>query len=563
VATPHRVDPITVSVVQHRLEAIVEEMGDVMVRTSYSQILNASRDFSVAILAADGRIVAQTAPIPMHVWALPWAAQSVLKVFKGRILPGDVFLLNDPYHGNSHLPDLTAFVPVFCEERLAFWCVNRAHQSDIGGGAHGGYNSNATEIWQEGLRIPPLQLSEGGKLRDDVLYLLQMNVRHPNDFRGDVLAMLGSAKTGEQRVQQLLEDYGRNRVSSAIEESLDGSERHARSCVASWKDGIYRGEAVLDDDGHNARDIHVRAKVVKRQSSVLVDLTASDPQVEGFVNSTYPTTYSAVALAFAFLLDSDIPKNAGTFRPLIVKARRGTVVWANPPAATTLNTASCGVEIVAAVLQALAPACPGRSIAGWSKRFRIALRGVDPRSRRPFIWHLFHAKGGGGASASGDGWSTTGEFVTVGANKFGSVELTEARFPLFFVRHEYRPNSGGDGMYRGGLGAILDLRMEADALGNTAGDGIRHAAYGLFGGETGRPHRYILRRANGANRPLRTKESGIRIDRGDILHIESAGGGGWGDPALRDSGARATDLRDGFVTRARRRKRETSSSSSG
>src|ERR671910_894136 len=218
-------DPITVSVLTHRFEAIVQEMGEAMLRTAYSQILNSSRDFSTAICDHQARLVAQADHVPIHVGAIPWAAESVSKAFEGQVRPGDVYLLNDPYHGNNHLPDLTAFVPVFDGDRLAFWSINRSHQSDIGGATHGAYNPGATEIWHEGLRVPPLRLYDRGRLIDDVNELLVLNVRHPRDFRGDLAAMIGSARVGERRLQALLAEFGSAETHAAIEAVLDGAER--------------------------------------------------------------------------------------------------------------------------------------------------------------------------------------------------------------------------------------------------------------------------------------------------------------------------------------------------
>jgi N-methylhydantoinase B len=544
-----RVDPVTVSVIQHRLHAIVEEMGEAMLRTSYSQILNSSRDFSTAICDPDGRLVAQAEHVPIHVGALPWAVQSVRKFFGDRVRPGDVYLLNDPYHGNNHLPDLTAFVPVFAAQQLVFWSINRSHQSDIGGATHGGYNPGATEIWQEGLRITPLRLYEAGEVREDVLHLIATNLRHPRDFRGDLAAMIGSARVGERRLLALLEEYGVETTLAGVEAVLDGAERQTRACIATWKDGVYRGEAVLDDDGHRYQDIHVRATVTKRGSDLTVDLSDSHPQVVGFVNSSYANMRSAVAMALAYLIDPHTPKNDGTFRPLKVIAREGTVVWANPPAPVTLCTNHCAQEIGEAVIKALAGACPDRAMAGWGRRFRIAIQGRDPRNGRPFIWHMFHARPGGGASSAGDGWASAGEWQAAGGIKFGSVEVTEVRFPLFFRRHEFRPDSAGDGRYRGGVGAVLELvaEVEEPARANTAGDGVRHGACGMAGGQGGLPHRYRLR-SDGRIRVLRTKEVGIPVAPGDVFLVESGGGGGWGDPRKRSAEARAADLANGFVT---------------
>jgi N-methylhydantoinase B len=258
------VDPITVSVVRHRLHAIAEEMGEAMLRTSYSQIINSSRDFSTALCDAEGRLIAQAEHVPIHVGALPWAARAVHDYFRGDVRAGDVFLLNDPYHGGNHLPDLTAFVPVFDGEELAFWSINRSHQSDIGGATHGAYNPGATEIWQEGIRVPPLRLYEAGRLRPDVLDLIVLNVRHPREFRGDLAAMIGSARVGERRLAALLDEFGPATAHAAIEAVLDGAERQVRAVIGAWPDGVYHGAAVLDDDGHGAEDVYIRARVTCR-----------------------------------------------------------------------------------------------------------------------------------------------------------------------------------------------------------------------------------------------------------------------------------------------------------
>src|SRR6202167_4206662 len=346
------VDPVTVSVVQHRLHAIVEEMGEAMLRTSYSQILNSSRDFSTAICDINGRLIAQAEHVPIHVGALPWA------------------------------------------EKPVFWSINRAHQSDIGGSTHGAYNAAATEIWQEGIRVTPLRLYDRGVVRRDVMEMLVSNVRHSHDFRGDLAAMIGSAHVGERRLLALAAEFGWPVTNAAIEAVLDGAERQARAVIAEWKDGVYHGEAFLDDDGHRYTDIHVRATVTKRGSDLTVDLSDSHEQVVGFVNSSFPNMRSAVVVALAYLIDPHTPKNDGAFRPVEEIGRPGTVVWANPGAPVTLCTNHCSQEIIEAIIKALAPACPDRAMAGWGRRFRIAIQGRDPRSGKNFIWHMFQARPG-------------------------------------------------------------------------------------------------------------------------------------------------------------------------
>lgn len=545
-----KADPITRSVVQHRLSSIVEEMGEAMLRTSYSQILNSSRDFSLAICDVQSRLIAQADHIPVHVGALPWATRAVEARFKD-VAPGDVILMNDPDHGGSHLPDLTAFVPVFDGTRRLFWSVVRAHQSDIGGATHGAYNPGATEIWQEGLRIPPIKLYEAGKPREDILDMLALNVRDPYDFRGDLAAMIGAAHMGERRMARLFAELGAPVVEAAIESILDAAEQQTRAVVSRWKDGEFFGEAYLDDDGHGRSDIKIAARVTKRGSDIEVDLSASDPQTTSFVNSSRANMHAAVTMAFAYLIDADIPKNAGAFRPLKVTAKRGTIVWADPGRPVTLCTSHPSNEIVEAVIKALSGSCPERAMGGWGRRFRIAVQGEDPRTGRSFIWHMFQARPGGGASAGGDGWSSIGEWHTVGGLKFGSLEVAEARFPLMFRHHEFRPDSGGDGQFRGGLGVALDLVFETEkpALGNTAGDGARHGACGMLGGEDGKPHHYRLLSEGRPPRVLRTKEVGIEIRPGDCLEVRSAGGGGWGPPEKRSPQARSRDLAQGLVTR--------------
>jgi len=547
------VDPIVASVVQHRLLAIVEEMGEAMLRTSYSQILNSSRDFSTAVCDRDGRLIAQAEHVPIHVGALPYAARAVSEFFAGDIHEGDVFLLNDPYHGGNHLPDLTVFVPVFAGSEPRFWSINRAHQSDIGGASHGAYNAAATDIWQEGLRITPLRLYDRGEVRRDLLEMIVANVRHPRDFRGDLAAMIGSAHVGERRLLALAAELGWPVADAAIEALLDGAERQARAVIAQWKDGLYRGEAYLDDDGRGTADIAIRAVVEKRGSDIIIDLSQSDAQVASFVNSSYANMRSAVAVALSYLIDPQTPKNDGAFRPITVRAKPGTVVWADPGMPVTLATNHCGQEIIEAIIKALAPACPDRAMAGWGRRFRIAVQGRDPRAAmpggKPFIWHFFQARPGGGASPAGDGWPGAGEWQAAGGIKFGSLEVTEVRFPLFFRRHEFRADSGGAGWYRGGTGGVVEMVVETaqPALANTAGDGVRHGACGILGGGDGLPHRYMLYSGDQPPRPIRTKETGLVIRPGDVLVLESGGGGGWGDPAARSPRAIDDDIADGFV----------------
>jgi N-methylhydantoinase B len=254
-------------------------------------------------------------------------------------------------------------------------------------------------------------------------------------------------------------------------------------------------------------------------------------------------------MAFAFLLDPDIAKNEGAFRPLTVRLREGTIVWAREGAPVTMCTSHCSNEIIEAIIVALAQACPERAMGGWGRRLRIALNGTDPRTGRRFIWHMFQARPGGGGSVAGNGYSTIGEWHSAGGIKFGSIEVAESRFPLVFETHEYRPGSAGEGRYRGGYGGDMRLRVEAEGLtnANTAGEGVVHGARGIGGGLDGAPHDYTLLAPDTAPRKLKSKEINVPVPAGSVIHVLSGGGGGWGDPAARDPAAREADAAEGLT----------------
>ena len=543
-----RPDPVTLAVVEHRLESIALEMTEVMLRTAMSQILNSSRDFSTAILDADCQLVAQGEGIPVHVSALPVAGAAVRDYFGDTMSEGDLFILNDPYFGGSHLPDITIIKPVFHEGRLLFYGVNRAHHSDVGGGTHGGYNPRATEIFQEGIRIPPLKLYNKGVPRDDVLQMLSANVRQPENFLGDLNAQIGSVMIAAQRIDGLLESYGADRLLAAVSEILAATERQVRQFISEWPDGVYHGESLVDDDGFENKLIPIRAKVTIAGDSMAIDLGESNPQVTGFINSAYANTRSLAHAAIMYVAPADVAKNEGSMRPVDIIAPKGLIVNANPPAPVCMSTNHCAEEIVEAIFKALSQAVPKSVNAGFSRRLRYAITGKDPRTGRQFIWHFFLARGGGGAAHGYDGWSNVGEVNVAGGIRSPSIEVTEERFPFFIRRHELRPNSGGKGAWRGGLGGICDLvyQGEGPALLNTAGDGIVVPPFGLFDGEDGLPHDYKIL-SNGSERPLGSKETEVVVNPGDHVYCLSSGGGGYGDPSERSQEAEDWDRRNGYV----------------
>ena len=543
-----RPDPVTLAVVEHRLESIAREMTEVMLRTAMSQILNSSRDFSTALLDGDCQLVAQGEGIPVHVSALPVAGAAVRDYFGDTIAEGDLFILNDPYFGGSHLPDITIIRPVFHQGRLLFYAVNRAHHSDVGGGTHGGYNPRATEIFQEGIRIPPLKLYDKGVPREDVLQMLSVNVRQPENFLGDLNAQIGSVMIAAQRIASLLETYGPDRLLAAVEEILSATERQVRQFISEWPDGVYHGEALVDDDGFDNRLIPIRAKVTINGDQMAIDLGESSSQVTGFINSAYANTRSLAHAAIMYVAPANVAKNEGSMRPVDIIAPKGLIVNANPPAPVCMSTNHCAEEIVEAVFKALAQAVPKEVNAGFSRRLRYAITGQDPRTGRQFIWHFFLARGGGGATYGYDGWPNVGEINVAGGIRSPSIEVTEERFPFFIRRHELRPNSGGQGQWRGGLGGICDLVYEGEGTArlNTAGDGIVVPPFGLFEGQDGLPHDYKIL-SNGSERSLGSKETEVKVNPGDHVYCLSSGGGGYGNPSDRSQAADEWDRKNGYV----------------
>ena len=547
----HAVDPITVSVVQHRLRAIVEEMGEAMLRTSYSQILNSSRDFSTALCDPDGRLIAQAEHVPIHVGALPFAARSVHEFFKGRIRPGDVYLLNDPYRGGNHLPDLTAFVPVFDGDRMAFWSINRSHQSDIGGATHGAYNASATEIFQEGIRIPPLMLYEQGQRREDVYEMIVLNVRHPRDFRGDLAAMIGSARIGERRLGQLLAEFGSATTHAAVAAVLDGAERQVRAIVAGWKDGVYEGEAFLDDDGHGAqRHPYPRARHQAGQRPR--HRPDRQPPAGDGLHQLLLRQHPLRGGGGARLSDrSRDPQERRRLPPAeaeaqgghrrLAEARRAGDVVHQPlrPGDHRGDHPRAGTRMPRAGHGRLGPALPhGRA-------------GRRPAHREAV--HLAPVPGAPRAAAA-PRRATAGRAPASGrrpaASSSAASRCRRCAFPCISAATSSAPTAAATDATAAARAASSSSssRPAEPAVGNTAGDGVKYGACGLLGGEDGKPHRYWLQSAGRPDRVLKTKETGIVLRPGDVLHAHSGGGGGWGEPKLRTAEERARDGTLGFVS---------------
>lgn len=541
------VDPITLALVRNRLDHIARQMGWVMVHTSRSPIFNQSHDFSCFITDAAGTLVTQADGIPIHTGGGGFAVRALLNAFAGNIAPGDVFLLNDPYvAGGNHLPDWLIARPVFADNCLIAFTCNRAHQSDIGGGAAGTYNPEATEIFHEGIRLPPLRLIERGMTRTDLWQLLLINTRCPELLDGDLRAMLGATGIGGEEVARIATELGLDTVLATFEAILDHADHRLRAEVAALPDGTYRAEERYDTDCFEAAEIPLRLAILKEGERLTVDFTGTSPQIRGFKNSSLANTYSAVYAGIGAFFDHDIPRNEGTFRCVTVIAPEGSLVNAKAPAPLTMCTVFPAHEIMHMVWWALGQAAPERAIAGWGKNIFPVTAGCGSRGS---TWVMYNWLGcsGAGAVAGRDGFAQMGPMVTLGGLVIPNAETYEQLYPVTVLRHELRSDSGGPGRFRGGTGIIFEAVIESDATYSFRSEGTsRPTGLGVAGGAAGSPGELTI--SVGGGPPRTPPEYGLWQLTPARLMISSPGGGGLGDPLDRPVDAVLRDVRDEVLT---------------
>ena len=540
-------DPIQLALVQARLDHIARQMGWVMIRTSRSPIFNQSHDFSCFITDAAGTLVSQADGIPIHTGGGGFAVRALLKVFSGNIGPDDAFLLNDPYAaGGNHLPDWVIARPVFIAGKLVAFACNRAHQSDIGGGAAGTYNPQATEIFHEGIRLPPLKLIEAGATREDLWQLLLLNTRCPELVDGDLRAMLGATQIGAEQVGELAADLGEEGVFVYFEGILAHADRCLRAALNRLPDGVYRADEQFDNDCFDDVVIPLLLTLTKQAGTLTVDFTGTAPQIRGFKNSSLANTYSAVYAGIASFFDADLPRNEGTFRSVRVIAPEGTVVNARSPAPLTMCTVFPAQEIMHMIWKALGQAAPGRAVAGWGKN---AFPVTSGRSDTGTTWVMYNWGGnaGAGAVAGRDGFNQMGPMVTLGGLVLPNAETYEQLYPIRVLRQEMRADGGGAGQWRGGTGVEYEVQIESPAEYSFRAEGLgRPTGIGVGGAGDGMGSDVEFVRQDGTlNRP--PSFALLREDPG-VLRIRSAGGGGFGDPLLRLVADVIRDVRDEAVS---------------
>jgi N-methylhydantoinase B len=519
---PATLDPIRLEVIKNRLVSLTEEMGAVLMRTAFSPNIKERRDFSCALFDGQGEMLAQAAHIPVHLGSMPLSVAAALRMVELRL--GDMLLLNDPYRGGTHLPDLTLVMPVFCSgPRPVFYLANRAHHADVGGMTAGSLPLS-TEIFQEGLRIPPVRIVKGGAIDADLLQLFLANVRTPVEREGDLTAQIAANRVGERRLQELLETFGLEQLQDYGSRLLDYGEQLMREVIAGLPDGNYRFCDQLDDDGITQQPISIVAELQIKVDAARVDLQESADQVPGCLNAVRAITLSAVYYSFRLLADEEIFYNAGCMRPLEVVTRPGSVVDAIFPAAVAGGNVETSQRIVDVVLGALAQAAPERiPAASCGTMNNLTIGGYDPGRQQLFAYYETIA-GGGGGGPKGPGASGLQTHMTNTLNT--PIEALEHAYPLRIERYQLRSGSGGSGKAKGGEGIVKAIRLLADAQVTLITDRRTTTPYGLNGGAAGKPGQNS-RVSSGRTEKLPGKCS-IQAKVGDVIVIETPGGGGWG-----------------------------------
>ena len=533
-------DPIELEIFKNIYHSIAEEMGAALRRTAFSPNIKERRDYSCAVFDPDGEVIAMGDHMPVHLGSMPMSVRAAVEAFS--LEPGDMVMLNDPFRGGTHLPDITLVAPVYVgrvrpRPRRAgnfpdFYVASRAHHADVGG-AFPGSMGLCREIYQEGLRIPPVRIMRAGKMDRDILSLLLHNVRTPDEREGDLGAQVAACHTGAERLREVCARYGLQRTRQAARELLDYSEEMMRAFLERVSAGVYRAEDFLDNDGISEKPVKLAVAITfdrgrgrqRHTSIVRVDFTGSDPQVEGSVNAVEAITYSACFYVFRCLLREDVPATAGLMRPIHVIAPPGTVVNARPPAAVAGGNVETSQRIVDVLLRALAQAVPDRIPAAASGTMNnLTIGGIDPRTGEPFAYYETIA-GGMGARPGKLGVSGVHTHMTNSLNT--PAEALEYAYPLRVRQYSLRPNSGGKGQYPGGDGIVREIEVLTDAEVTLLAERRIRGPWGLSGGKDGLPGKAFVVRRNGSTEELPGKFN-VRLRKGERISIESPGGGGWG-----------------------------------
>ena len=524
---PHETwDPVTLEVFRNLFYSAAEEMGVALCRTSFSPNIKERRDYSCAVFDGDGHMVAQGEHMPVHLGSMPLSVEAAIE--HAPMEPGDVVALNDPFHGGTHLPDITLVQAVYRagEASPTFYVANRAHHSDVGGMTPGSMPLSRS-IYQEGIRIPPLRIVRGGHVVEDVMALILANVRTPVEREGDLTAQIASNRTGERRLLAMADKYGVDVVTAYMGHLQDYAERMTREAIRAIPDGVYRFEDCMDDDGQGSGPLPIAVTITVDSDRARIDFTGTAPQAQGSVNAIYAITLSAVMYCFRVIVPFPVPSNYGTIRPLEVITPEGTLVNARPPAAVAGGNVETSQRIVDVVLGALAQAIPGQiPAASYGTMSNLTLGGTDPRNGNDYAYYETIA-GGMGARPTADGLDATHCHMTNSLNT--PIEALEHTYPFRVGQYAIRRGSGGRGRFRGGDGIRRDIELLGPGQITILSDRRTQRPYGLQGGEGGEPGRNVLIGADGSEQDLASKAS-VWVEAGTSISIRTPGGGGHGAP---------------------------------
>ena len=528
-------DPVELEIFKNIFHSIAEEMGASLRSTAFSPNIKERRDYSCAVFDSAAEVIAMGDHMPVHLGSMPMSVRAAIESIDLGL--GDIVVLNDPFRGGTHLPDITLVAPVYIAKSKPgrdpdFYVASRAHHADVGG-TYPGSMGLCREIYQEGLRIPPVRIMQSGKMQADVLALLLNNVRTPKEREGDLGAQIAACHTGAARLTEICARYGLKKAQQAARDLLDYSEEMMLSFLKRVPHGHYSAEDFLDNDGIDDRPVKIAVdvRIQNAQPQVIIDFAGSDPQVEGSVNAVEAITYSACFYVFRCLLAEDVPATTGLMRPIRVIAPEGTVVNARPPAAVAAGNVETSQRIVDVLLRALSQAIPDRIPAAASGTMNnLTIGGIDPRTGEPFAYYETVA-GGMGARPAKHGVSGVHTHMTNSLNT--PAEALEYAYPLRVRRYSLRPASGGEGKHRGGDGIVREIEVLTDAEVTLLAERRASGPWGLNGGENGAPGKAFLIRSNGSQEALSGKFN-IRLRKGERIQIQSPGGGGWGEPKARD-----------------------------
>ena len=540
-------DPIAFELFKSAIFSIADEMALTIFRTSYSGVLKANMDYSTALATADGRLVAQGLTIAGHLGAIPTALEEVMKRFGDRMAPGDVYALNDPFSGGMHLPDVFVFKPIYLDgERLAF-AATVCHHTDVGGRVAGSNAADSTEIYQEGLRIPPLKLYERGEPNETLFEIIEKNVRVPVEVMGDLRAQLAACHIAERAFLDLVERHGVETALVYMEEVIDHAERMTRAAISELPDGVFSFEDWIDDDGIDlGKPVRIHVTFTKKGDAISADWTGCSPQVKGAINGTLSWSRAVTYCAVKCVLPANIPNNEGVFRAIDVVAPRGTIANMELPAACAARGLS-GFRMLDCAFGALAMMLPDRVFAASEGGNTGISIGGYYADRSPFIYVEFLAGAWGGRPWADGADGQSNVFANMASH---SVEVIEADYPIECLAYELVPDREGAGRFRGGTPFRREYRFtEEEGVLQVRSDRRDFPPYGLYGGEPGKPSRNVLD-PDVEGRILPSKVT-MTFRRGDVFRHELAGAGGWGDPLERDPAAVLADVRNEVVTRGR------------